>query len=90
MKKALYKMLQSSLLYYKKFWKDLEEQGCKINPYDLCVANRTIEGTQHMNTWHMLQSSLLYYKKFWKDLEEQGFKINPYHLCVANRTIKGT
>ena len=53
MKKALYRMLQSSLLYYKKFWKDLEGQGFKINPYNPCVANRTIKGTQHTITWHM-------------------------------------
>ena len=61
MKKALYGMLQSSLLYYKKFWKDLEGQGFKINPYDPCVANRTVEGTQHTITWHVddLKSSHL-------------------------------
>ena len=51
--KALYGMLQSSLLYYKKFWKDLEEIGFKINPYDPCVANRMINGTQHTITWHV-------------------------------------
>ena len=39
MKKALYRMLQSSLLYYKKFRKDLEGIGFVVNPYDPCVAN---------------------------------------------------
>jgi hypothetical protein len=53
MKKVLYGMLQSSLLYYTKFQKDLEKQGFKINPYDPCVANRIIEGTQHTITWHV-------------------------------------
>ena len=42
MLKALYGMLQSSLLYYKKFRKDLEEIGFKINPYNLCVTNKTV------------------------------------------------
>jgi predicted CoA-binding protein len=62
MKKALYRMLQSSLLYYNFFWKDLEGQGFKINPYNPYVAYRTIEGTQHTVTWHMddLKSSLQY------------------------------
>ena len=32
MKKALYGMLQLSLLYYKKFRKDLKESGFIINP----------------------------------------------------------
>jgi hypothetical protein len=50
MLKALYSMLQSSLLYYKKFCKDLEEIGFKINLYDLCVENRMINGKQHTAT----------------------------------------
>ena len=53
MMKALYRMLQSSLLYYKKFRKDIEEIGFKINPYDPCVANRIIQGKQHTVTWHV-------------------------------------
>jgi hypothetical protein len=53
MLKALYGMLQSSLLYYKKFCKDLEEIGFKVNPYDPCVANRMINGKQHTVTWHV-------------------------------------
>jgi hypothetical protein len=53
MMKALYGMLQSSLLYYKKFRKDIEEIGFKINPYDPCVANRIIQGKQHTVTWHV-------------------------------------
>jgi hypothetical protein len=51
--KALYGMLQSSLLYYKKFRKDLEEIGFEINPYDPCVANRVVNNKQHTVTWHV-------------------------------------
>jgi hypothetical protein len=50
MKKALYGMLQSSLLYYKKFRKDLEGIGFVVNPYNPCVANRTINRSQHTVT----------------------------------------
>jgi hypothetical protein len=39
MLRAIYGMLQSSLLYYKKFRKDIESIGFKVNPYDPCVAN---------------------------------------------------
>ena len=53
MEKALYGMLQSSLLYYKKFRKDIESIGFKVNPYDSCVANRTFNGKQHTVTWHV-------------------------------------
>lgn len=53
MLKALYGMLQSSLLYYKKFRKDIEEIGFKVNPYDICVANWNVNGSQHTVTWHV-------------------------------------
>ena len=51
--KAIYGMLQSSLLYYKKFRKDIEGIGFKVNPYDPCVANRIVNGKQHTITWHV-------------------------------------
>jgi hypothetical protein len=53
MLKALYGMLQSSLLYYKKFRGDIELIGFKVNPYDPCVANRIINGKQQTVTWHV-------------------------------------
>ncbi len=37
--KAIYGMLQSSLLFYRKLRADLEQEGFKMNPYDPCVAN---------------------------------------------------
>jgi hypothetical protein len=53
MLKALYGMLQSALLYYKKFRKDIESIGFVVNPYDPCVANRMVNGKQHTITWHV-------------------------------------
>lgn len=53
MLKALYGMLTSSLLYYKKFKKDMEEIGFELNPYDPCVANRVVNGKQHTVVWHV-------------------------------------
>jgi hypothetical protein len=62
MLKALYEMLQSALLYYKKFRKDIEDVEIKINPYDPCVANRIVDGKQHTITWHVddVKSSHMY------------------------------
>ncbi len=51
--KALYGIIDASLLFYKKFKADLEKVGFKINPYDPCVANRTINGKQHTVVWHV-------------------------------------
>jgi hypothetical protein len=50
---ALYGMMIASLLYYKKFRKDIESIGFEVNPYDVCVANRTVNGKQHTVTWHV-------------------------------------
>ena len=43
--KALYGLLCSALLFYKKLCGELEKYGFEINPYDPCVANATIAGT---------------------------------------------
>jgi hypothetical protein len=53
MLKALYAMLISSILYYKKFRKDIESIGFEVNPYDICVANRKVNGKQQIVTWHV-------------------------------------
>ncbi len=43
LQKALYGMMKSALLLYRKLVKELEEMGFEINPYDPCVANKLIE-----------------------------------------------
>ena len=44
--KALYGMLRAALLFYKRPRKDLENMGFEFNPYNPCVANMTVNGTQ--------------------------------------------
>ena len=44
--KALYGLLKSALLFYKKLRGELEDMGFEVNPYDPCVANRIVNGTQ--------------------------------------------
>ena len=53
MNKALYSMIQLSLLYYKKLSKDIELIGLEVNNYDPCVANREINGSQHTVCWNV-------------------------------------
>jgi hypothetical protein len=53
MLKAIYGMMQLSLLYYKKFRKEIKSIGFIINPYDPCVANRIVNGTQQTVCWHV-------------------------------------
>ena len=53
MQKALYGMLKSVLLFYKKLVGDLEGAGFKLNPYNPCVANKIVNGTQMTVIWHV-------------------------------------
>ena len=51
MLKALHGMILLSTLYYKKFRQDLKSLGYKVNPYEPCVANTIIKGSQHTVAW---------------------------------------
>ena len=51
--KALYGLLQSALLFYRKLQSELENHGFKVNPYDPCVANKMINGKQMTVTWYV-------------------------------------
>ena len=51
--KSLYGMLISSLLFYQKLRKDMEAIGFKLNPYNPCVAKKSIRNKQITITWHV-------------------------------------
>ena len=51
--RALYGMLISAMLWYKKFRGDLEEIGFEFNPYDPCIANRIVKKKQHTIRFHV-------------------------------------
>ena len=55
--RALYGMLVSAMLWYNKFRGDLESIGFVFNPYDPCVANRTIKGKQQTIRFCLLYTS---------------------------------
>jgi hypothetical protein len=46
-------MLAAALLWYKKFKDDLEKIDFKFNPYDACVANRSVKGGQQTVRFHV-------------------------------------
>ena len=46
-------MLRPALLFYMNLVNDIEEYGCEINPYDLCVANKMVNGSQITVVWHV-------------------------------------
>ena len=73
LQKALYGMMKSALLFYIKLVLELREMGFDINPYDPCVANKTINGTQMTIRWHVddLMISHLSQDKIMKVVQER-------------------
>jgi hypothetical protein len=53
LQKALYGCIRIALLFYEKLVGDLTSQGFELNPYDPCVANKIVEGSQFTLTWHV-------------------------------------
>ena len=51
--RAIYGMLEASMLWYKKLRGDLEAIGFEFNPYDPCVANRNVNGKQQTIRFHV-------------------------------------
>ena len=54
---AVYGTMIAALLYYKKFVKSLTKHGFKLNPYDGCVANKTVEEKQMTVCFHVKTAS---------------------------------
>ena len=50
---AIYGTLKAALLFWKKLSASLKQQGFVINPYDWCVANKTVNGKQYIIVWHV-------------------------------------
>ena len=53
LKKALYGCVKSALLWYRLFRDTLQDLGFTLNPYDPCVANAHIKGSQCTIVWYV-------------------------------------
>ena len=51
--KALYGCIKSALLWYECFSSCLKGLGFTLNPHDLCVANKLIDGKQCTIVWYV-------------------------------------
>ncbi len=57
---AVYGLMVAALLYYKKFVKSLTKKGFELNPYDGCVANKTVNGKQITICFHVDDCKILH------------------------------
>jgi hypothetical protein len=51
--KAIYGCVKSALLWYDLFSNHLKQMGFALNPYDPCIANCTIDGSQCTIAWYV-------------------------------------
>ena len=51
--KAMYGTLKAALLWYELLADTLKKEGFVLNPYDPCVANKTINGKQFTICWYV-------------------------------------
>ena len=51
--KAIYGCVKSALLWYNLFTSKLEKMGFVLNPYDPCIANCMIDGSQCTIAWYV-------------------------------------
>ena len=50
---AIYGIMKAALIFYQKFIGDIMTIRFELNPYDYCVANKTINGKQITLVWHV-------------------------------------
>ena len=53
LQKALYGMMKSALLFYRKLISEMKGMGFEVNPYDPCVVNKMVNGSQMTVRWHV-------------------------------------
>jgi len=58
--KALHGTLRAALLFWRALSNQLKEWGFEINPYDWCVANKTVNRKQCTMLWHVDDLKILH------------------------------
>ena len=89
LQKALYRMLKSALLFYKKLATDLIAKGFEINPYDPCVAFKEIDGKKMTICWHVDDLKISHMNKKRVDEIEEWLK-SIYGKLTVSRGKKHT
>ena len=79
--KAMYGTLTAPILWYKLFASKLMLEGFQLNPYDLCVANKMVNGSQMTICWYVDDLKVSHVdenkvKKMMSIIEDQFGKMN--------------
>ena len=84
--KALYGCVFSALLWYELFSGYLKEMVFEINPYDSCIANKSIDKKQCTIAWYVNDMKISHVNKdvvtqIIKDLEKKFGKMSVTRGC---------
>ena len=85
--KALYGCVKSAMLWYNLFTSTLQDMGFELNPYDLCVANKTINGKQCTVCWYVDDNKLSHVQQSVLDdvIEKIEHKFGKMTVSKGNR-----
>ncbi len=84
LQKALYGMMKSALLFYKKLVAELQDMGFEINPNNPCIANKLVNGSKMTIRWnvdalmmsHLKQEEIMQVAQQKKDIYGDNLKEN--------------
>ena len=51
--RLIYGCIKAALLWYELYKETLEKEGFALNPYEMCIANKTIDGKQCTVAWYV-------------------------------------
>ena len=72
--KTLYGTIRAALIFWRKLTKQITDWGFTVNPYDWCVANKMVQGSQLTITWHVDDLKISHIDK--KVLEDLIIQLN--------------
>ena len=61
--KEIYGMIESALLWYELYVSVLKYMGFQLNPYDMCVSNKDINGKQFTIYWYVEDNKVSHVKQ---------------------------
>ena len=51
--RSIYGCIEAAMLWYDLYTTKLEDMGFELNPYDVCIANKVVNGKQCTIAWHV-------------------------------------
>ena len=57
--RSIYGCIEAALLWYEMYKETLEKEGFSLNQYEMCIANKEINGHQCTIAWYVDNNKVL-------------------------------